>query len=182
MDFIEIYDNVYSKEECKNIIDAFESDSNKHAGLSDGGRIREKLKKSVDLGVFTNQVNFYNNILLPKMPLYIGKYKNKYPALDNNVEKWSMTSTYNIQKYGDGDGYFDTHCEHCKNFPKRILAWMVYLNDAKCGTKFIQQKRVTKARRGRLVVWPAFWTHTHCGVTPNRGEKYIATGWFELNN
>ena len=26
-------------------------------------------------------------------------------------------------------------------------------------------------------MWPAYWTHPHKGVTPNVGDKYIATGW-----
>ena len=179
MNFIEIYDNIYNKEDCEKIIATFENDPNRQSGLTGNGRIREEIKKSVDVGVFVNQASLYNDILIPKMIPRIKQYAKKYPAIDN-LELWGISPSYTIQKYGDGDGYFQEHSEHCAWFPKRILAWMVYLNNAKCGTKFVHQKKVTKARRGRLVIWPAFWTHTHCGITPNRGEKYIATGWFEL--
>ena len=58
----------------------------------------------------------------------------------------------------------------------RVLAWMFYLNDAKCGTEFMNYPTVS-AKMGRLVIWPAGWTHLHKGVTPNRGLKYITTGW-----
>ena len=56
------------------------------------------------------------------------------------------------------------------------MAWMFYLNDAKSGTEFMHFPTIN-ARRGRLVIWPAFWTHTHKGVIPNKGVKYIITGW-----
>ena len=36
-----------------------------------------------------------------------------------------------------------------------------------------------EAEQGKGVIWPAGWTHPHKGVTPNIGNKYIATGWFE---
>ena len=38
--------------------------------------------------------------------------------------------------------------------------------------------KIVKPEIGRTVIWPAGWTHPHKGVTPNKGLKYIATGWF----
>ena len=59
---------------------------------------------------------------------------------------------------------------------------MLYLNNAKSGTRFyypdLIQNKVVNAKRGRIVIWPAYWTHPHSGVTPNKGDKYIATGWY----
>ena len=66
--------------------------------------------------------------------------------------------------------------------PQRILAWMIYLNDAECGTEFPYQDITLEAKAGRLALWPAAWTHPHKGVTPNIGNKYIATGWYEYEN
>ena len=57
------------------------------------------------------------------------------------------------------------------------MAWMFYLNDAKSGTEFANYPTIN-AKMGRCVIWPSFWTHLHKGVIPNRGIKYIATGWF----
>ena len=36
-------------------------------------------------------------------------------------------------------------------------------------------------KRGRIVMWPAGWTHIHSGVTPNKGDKYIISGWYSYN-
>ena len=84
----------------------------------------------------------------------------------------------NIQKYIEGGGYHQYHQEHGPRHSLRMLVWMLYLNDSKCGTEFPQWNKIVKAKQGRLVIWPAFWTHVHRGVTPNKGTKYIATGWF----
>ena len=78
---------------------------------------------------------------------------------------------------GEKEGYFTLHCEHAAGYPFRMLAWMVFLNEAKSGTEFPFQNRILKPKTGRLAIWPAAWTHPHRGVTPNQGLKYIATGW-----
>ena len=76
------------------------------------------------------------------------------------------------------DGYKMWHCEHgpFDISSRRIIAWMFYLNNAKSGTEFMHFSNV-RAKRGRCVIWPSFWTHLHKGVTPNKGLKYIITGW-----
>ena len=37
------------------------------------------------------------------------------------------------------------------------------------------------ARMGRCVIWPAAFTHLHRSELPNKGLKYIVTGWISLN-
>ena len=56
---------------------------------------------------------------------------------------------------------------------------MVYLNDVTEGghTKFPNQNRKFQPRRGDILMWPAYFTHTHCGVTSKTQTKYIVTGW-----
>jgi len=36
-----------------------------------------------------------------------------------------------------------------------------------------------KPKKGRLILFPAGFTHTHRGNPPLDGEKYIITGWVE---
>jgi hypothetical protein len=56
---------------------------------------------------------------------------------------------------------------------------MFYLNSIKDqgGTHFDQHNKTLKAKEGRLVIWPAYWTHFHRGVVSKTETKYIATGW-----
>ena len=175
--FIEIYDNALSKKDCDLLISQFEK-TFQVPGCSARG-IDPEVKKSMELDkAYFGDNTIISNVLHPRLMACLKKYQNKYPNMSTICE-WKYNTEYNFQKYdGDEDGYKLWHCEHGGNdFDcKRILAWMFYVNDAKSGTEFMHYPTI-KAKRGRCVIWPAFWTHVHKGVTPNKGLKYIATGW-----
>lgn len=91
----------------------------------------------------------------------------------------------NIQRTLPGQGYHSWHCENsgqCNS--RRILATMLYLNDDFEGgeTEFLYQSRRITPKTGRVVIWPAGWTHVHRGNPPLSGEKFIATSWLENTN
>ena len=59
---------------------------------------------------------------------------------------------------------------------------MIYLNDVydKGGTEFLLQDTVMEARKGRLVLWPPYWTHFHKSQVSPSETKYILTGWLDF--
>ena len=59
---------------------------------------------------------------------------------------------------------------------------MLYLNTVndKGGTEFPFQNKIFFAKKGRLIIWPAEFTHPHKGIISPTEEKYIVTGWFEI--
>lgn len=73
----------------------------------------------------------------------------------------------------------DESCEHLH----RVLLFMFYLNDVAEGgeTEFHYQQRAIRPKRGRMVIAPAGFTHTHRGLTPRSGDKYILTSWVLFN-
>jgi len=92
------------------------------------------------------------------------------------------------QKYDRGVGnYAYWHCEVYPQAPDnealhRTLFYMCYLNDVDVGgeTDFFSQGRSIAPRIGRMVVAPAYFTHTHRGRTPLSHDKYIVTSWVLL--
>jgi hypothetical protein len=56
------------------------------------------------------------------------------------------------------------------------------LNTVKEGgeTEFLYYKKRINPIEGRLVIWPAGFTHTHRGNPPLSNDKYIITGWLEF--
>lgn len=179
---LEIYDNVLTSDECRNIISSFENDTRKVQGTVGKNAVAQNVKRSTDLQCVFNHSEYedYNKFLLPALDNCIDKFVEDYQIL-NQLSQWDITLGYNIQKYVDGEGYYALHCEYERIVPLRILAWMIYLNDAECGTEFPYQDLVVEAKAGRCVIWSAGWTHAHKGVTPNVGTKYIATGWYEMS-
>ena len=177
--YIQIYDNALSKHECKLLIDEFEKSDKTRGFVNKNGKYVEDVdeKKCIQLdNPKLNDSGINSNILKPIVWKYIDKYYHTYKELLYNP-KWHIDYSYSFQKYeSDDDGYKEWHCEHgTLEASRRMLAWMIYLNDAKSGTEFFNYSKI-KAKQGRLVIWPAFWTHVHRSE-PNRGLKYLVTGW-----
>ena len=64
----------------------------------------------------------------------IEKYRNKYDYLKriDKISQWRLSPSYNIQRYdGEQEGFFSLHNESSGSYPYRMLAWTIYLNDAK---------------------------------------------------
>jgi hypothetical protein len=159
--FIEIYDNALTKKECEILVSQFEKLDKVDGTIVVEDQLvqRPDIKKcrQLEYSNFSDK-SIISNIVHPQLGKCLHKYFKKYESEDDGFKVW--------------------HCEHGgdPSTSSRLLAWMFYLNDAKSGTEFMHYSNV-RAKRGRCVIWPAFWTHTHRGVVPNRGLKYIVTGW-----
>lgn len=93
------------------------------------------------------------------------------------------------QKYQAGLGNYNYwHCEVYPEAPHnealhRTLLFMFYLNDVEVGgqTEFYYQNKAISPKTGRMVIAPAYFTHTHRGCVPVSNDKYILTSWILLN-
>lgn len=136
------------------------------------------ITSSFEVAADLNVVDSYNCL----MGQCLHEYVNEYQAL---VKIPSIQYTVNIQKTLPGEGYHGWHCEKAGAVPTltRHLTTMVYLNDVEDGgeTEFLYQSRRVKPRKGRVVIFPVTWTHTHRGNPPLKGEKMIATSWIHFN-
>ncbi|MCC5855314.1 MAG: 2OG-Fe(II) oxygenase [Idiomarina sp.] len=93
------------------------------------------------------------------------------------------------QKYLKNQGNYNYW--HCEVYPQkdsvealhRTLLFMYYLNDVDEGgtTDFYYQNKQIPPRQGRMVIAPAYFTHTHRGTTPLSDDKYILTSWVLMN-
>jgi len=178
--FISVYDNALTKNECKLIIDEFESNKNKHIrGKSGNYEVQPEVKDSTDLGYAMNDKSITSSILSKSLNFHVDLYKKQYPDLTNLIYPWACMNSYNIQKYEPNQGYFSHHCEVASVMTSsRVLIWMFYLNTVpNGGTLFPSYEIGTNAIQGRLVLWPAYWTHGHKGQISDTHVKYIATGW-----
>lgn len=193
-DFIEVIDNVVTNDICRQTIIAFEKLV--ELGYSYSRQDYEntlKLHKddmsvnfldlmlsSIDAGTMKALSNSYNQLLFN----YVEKYEaGMFGSINEDGTLPISQSGIKIQKTIPMGGYHVWHCENASLESKgRAVAWMLYLNDVTEGgeTEFLYQSKRIKPKAGRLVIWPAGWTHTHRGNPPLEGEKYVITGWMEL--
>jgi prolyl 4-hydroxylase len=180
-DFIFLSKNAVDQQICKNIINFFEKSDNIEPGKIGSG-VYPKIKKSTDLTLsFKDNYSFIFS-LHSLVHQNCKKYNEKYEIL-STLSPWSLSNKFNIQRYLPNEGYFVPHSEHGPTgyMSKRILAWMIYLNDVYDGgeTYFTFQRKKFKPREGDMLIWPAGFTHTHHGIISKKETKYILTGWFE---
>lgn len=88
-----------------------------------------------------------------------------------------------IQMTKPSQGFHLWHCENSSlTVRNRILTWILYLNDIDEGgeTEFIHLSERISPKTGRLVIFPAGFTHAHRGNPPLSDTKYIITGWWGI--
>lgn len=109
-------------------------------------------------------------------------YADKFAVL--STLKQHKIFSVKIQKTLPGQGYHVWHCEaSTKENSARMMAFILYLNDVNEGgeTEFLYRKRRVQPKKGRLLLWPSGYVHSHRGNPPLSGEKYILTGWVEFD-
>lgn len=117
---------------------------------------------------------FFQNLQESIVPAYLEQFSILQPT------EW-MTGQLKMKKIEEGGGYHEWHYESMGNQSARRVVVQLYMNTIADGgeTEFLYQKKRINARKNRLIMWPADWTHTHRGNTPLKGDKYILTTWLE---
>ena len=68
---------------------------------------------------------------------------------------------------------------HCERLDQQSSVVQLYLNTVEEGgeTEFLYINKRIKAQQGRLIIFPAGFTHTHRGNPPIGQDKYIVSTW-----
>jgi hypothetical protein len=111
-------------------------------------------------------------------------YMDTFPHLKTHTRSCSINESPNIQHYPPNGGFFEEHFESAgPSVAKRVLTFQTYLNDIQegGGTRFVYQDYTASPARGKTLLWPAGYTHVHCGQVAPREDKYIITGWWSYD-
>jgi hypothetical protein len=182
--FIGIYENVLSKEDCANIIETFENELKSKVDSSGENQFfRDKMERH-DYHKFYKSDDLSNSIVL-KVNESLEQAINLYAEEFWVVKQLKATSLeIKLQKTPPRGGYHVWHCEQGdKSYADRVLAWTIYLNDIPSGegeTEFLWQGLRVQPKAGTVSIFPASFTHTHRGNPVYSCDKYIATGWYTL--
>ena len=189
--FIGVFDGVFEKEYCDDLINKFEF-------LSTMNKTQHRIEHGCDPLDADNHVYFisddlqgdtqtmmsnfrflktFNIKMWECYNLYIKKY-----GIMKNLARHQLNPEMKIQKTLPSEGYHVWHCEHGNiETSSRVMLVMLYLNDVEEGgeTEFLYQSRRIEPKMGRLVFCPAQFTHTHRGNPPLKGDKYMMNGWLQ---
>ena len=170
IDHIAIFENAFSEEFCNYYLTYYEKDIKRFKRDSEhiqDESINLKYNDGAFLEIFWR--DFYP------------KYAEKHTML-NSLQGHRIYDT-KLQKTKPGEGYHVLHCEASRiETRNRILAFILYLNTVEEGeTYFPDQDLKIKPEQGKMIIWPAYFTHPHKGLTPKQ-DKYIITGWVEFGS
>ena len=187
---IRVYDDVVSKEWCKETIDMFEKSKNP---------TNDERYESPDFNQVISQSKSFTEICLEGKDEWddvkktflttCQQYFIKFMK-DVNIEKHHMpllidTENVHLKKYrANGEDIFKNHCDVIQTGPtsKRFLVFIMYLSDVEEGgeTHLIRQDIKCKPKAGRLLMFPPYWTHPHQGNKVIKGTKYILMTYLHL--
>eukprot|EP00808_Paulinella_micropora_P020195 g3686.t1 len=128
------------------------------------------------------------DVLVRAVTAGMNQYMKERPLFKEVVPEQStfVNPIFNIQRYLPGEGFKKWHCdwstsEDATEPVKRVLAWIIYLNDVPDGgTEFHWQNQYVEAIKGQLTIFPAGMSHVHRGRVSHTQTKYIATGWINV--
>ena len=171
--------NALPAELCDNMVERFEQ----HEEDQYQGRIGQtasqdnSIKKTTDLVVSDKEHwKDVDNNLFRSMGLAIKEFREAYPYFKGPFKDMG----YGIQRYNPGEFYHWHIDGGSHDFSQRQLVAIWYLNDVPGPggeTEFLFQDVKIKPEKGKLILFPPFWTHEHRAATLNEGVKYIATTW-----
>jgi predicted 2-oxoglutarate/Fe(II)-dependent dioxygenase YbiX len=171
--------NALPAELCDDMIQRFEAqtDEQYQGRIGQTASQDNSIKKTTDLVVSgKDHWKDVDNNLFRSMGIAIKEFREAYPYFKGPFKDMG----YGIQRYNPGE-YYHWHIDGgSHDFSQRQLVAIWYLNDVPGPggeTEFLFQNVKIKPEKGKLVLFPPFWTHEHRAVTLNEGVKYIATTW-----
>ena len=188
--YIWVVDDVIPKDKCKEIIKRFKADKRHHQGVTAAG-VNKVVKNSKDLFIsdFANWADIDElfcdliRFLIQNYTTHLQNAGILHSFVDNSpiylippITELKDTG-YQIQETKPGKGY----TWHSDYTVKRVLTYILYLNDVEEGwTQFYNGDQVAP-RAGRCLIFPAQWTYIHQGYPPKQ-TKYLMTGWLHSDN
>jgi hypothetical protein len=186
-DFIGIYDNVLTQNVCEKITKYFDKTYIDPDDVPEDSKLRTSkgFNETPNGGLTRHDYQIFVNSDEPVFEIInmcVNKcwelYRKKYWVIDAIDMEFEEVK---LQKTPPRGGFHDWHCEiNDLAVVDRCMVWMLYLNDIPEGegeTEFLWQGLRVQPKAGRMVIWPAFFTHTHRGNAVYSMNKYIATGW-----
>ena len=169
---------------CDDMVARFETnETDQYAGrVGSAMNSNDSLKKTTDIIASGKQHwKDVDNNLFRSLAVSLKEFKDIYPYFSDMSRFKDMG--YNLQRYQEGE-YYHWHVDADNDVlaPRQLVA-LWYLNDVEEGgeTEFLFQDASVTPEKGKLILFPPFWTHEHRAAVVTKGVKYIATTWINFS-
>lgn len=180
-DFIGVYDDVFDQKQCDEIIDSIEHFDHRKLLFHNDESLHHMDHKTINLSMHYQfpAWSLFGELYLPTLKPVIDNYLKRFSVLDS---KNFIFYDVKLKKIVPGAGFHNWHFENGGIMQAaRLLVVQTYFNTIDEGgeTEFLYLNKRIKAKRGRTIIFPTAYTHTHRGNSPiGEGNiKYIGTTW-----
>jgi hypothetical protein len=178
IDYVSYFDDVIAPELCDAIIEKFEnSPEHQQKTYYENHRSFTEINLTKHPEWKLVQEQLHHGIMYA-LPYYKRQWKIDEQLMFPDNHGWEQ---FRMKRYLPGEDEFKFHVD-VQDYAsaRRFLVAFFYLNDVEVGGETIFQdtkeslpKMFVKPKTGRLIVFPALWTHPHIGAMPISGAKYI---------
>lgn len=161
--------NFLTDNECNQIIDKYKSKTEDTEGYKHTGY-------QYCIMSCTDEVDW---LIKSKEPHAIDLYQKAFPESKLTPHQWRVEEMV-FKHWKPGKHFEMWHSENWMQHPYRIFNYQIYLSDHNCGTEFYD-KSVIKSEKGKMTMFPAYFTHTHRGQQcPDKKDRYLLGGYFHF--
>jgi len=173
MDFIKIYDNVFSKEQCSYYISLIQNGPQhpgRIAASNPKNAINSNIKISLDVNIseaYPNEVPYLIETIEKLMLKYQDNFKYKIPM--------KSCELFTGRKYVENEGFYKLHIDAGNAMTiSRTVTVLIYLNFVNGGAiEFPLQEKIIYPAPGRVIMFPSGWTHPHQAFPSTKGDRYM---------
>ena len=178
--YIQVFDQAFSPELCRKMIDSFHSLQRFQRPNGRGIRPGHDNSAWTELNLDPLSDLAFRAMILENMHRHAEFYNH---ALNQPIALplTDKLSELVIKHYKpNGDEGFQLHFDSIGEKANRYLVFLWYLNDVDegGGTEFPELGITVQAKAGRLVIFPPYWMFQHIGQAPISNEKYILSTYF----
>ena len=179
-DFVQVFDNVLSPENCNLILDEYKNTSEWEHTRTGDGQISKDTRNCMEIGLSRNQVleqNFdvrknLDNIVFESVKKVIDNYNALVPTFRIDID-----TGYNLLRYREGE-FYTQHTDSFKE-QQRSLSCSIQLNEDYEGGEFalFDREMMIRTSHGSAIVFPSNFMYPHEIMPVIKGTRYSIITW-----
>jgi len=184
-DYIKVYDDILTKEECEYILSEYKNSKEWQAGTIRGENrndlsfrnchvIGMSIKEIIDANYETRKK--IDDLVCSRAGRSLHKYIEDFP--DNNFLQYiNSDSGYELLRYNEG-GFYKQHTD--LGTKARTLSLSFSLNDDYTGGEFafFDRQIKIKTKPGSVILFPSNFMYPHEIMPVTKGTRYSIITWF----
>jgi predicted 2-oxoglutarate/Fe(II)-dependent dioxygenase YbiX len=179
-DFIQVFDNVLSPENCNLILNEYQNSSEWLDTRIQDGKISKNLRNCTEISISAQPIlekNFnvrknLDNVIFESLRNIITNYNNLIPTFSVEID-----TGYQLLRYKEGE-FYTQHTDSFKE-QQRSLSCSIQLNEDYEGGEFafFDREIMIRTKPGSAIVFPSNFMYPHEIMPVIKGTRYSIITW-----